>query len=159
MEGQINAERARIQIEELHKERVLKKNVEYLTSDLEAKDRFLAESVQRQQTLERRLDELNSAEIEQKAENERLLKANAALETQLMESVRNLENSKIYISELKKNEDAERRARASSAWQRSGGIATERINLVKELEDLKNVNKRLQDERDELELAVCFKLF
>ncbi len=159
MEGQINAERARIHIEELHKERVLKKNVEYLTSDLEAKDRFLAESVQRQQTLERRLDELNSAEIEQKAENERLLKANAALETQLMESVRNLENSKNYISELKKNEDAERRARASSAWQRSGGIATERINLVKELEDLKNVNKRLQDERDELELAVCFKLF
>jgi len=34
IEGQINAERARIHIEELHKERVLKKNVEYFTGHL-----------------------------------------------------------------------------------------------------------------------------
>jgi len=32
----------------------------------------------------------------------------------------------------------------------------ERAGLERELEELRNVNKRLQDERDELELIVSF---
>jgi hypothetical protein len=156
MERQISVERARIQETEMARERELKKNMESLVGDLEAKERYLAESVERQLALERRLGELNSAESEQKAENERLARANAQLEEQLMESVRSLEDSKSYISELRSRGEAERRARASSAWQRSEGVVVERAGLERELEELRNVNKRLQDERDELELIVSF---
>ena len=80
MERQITAEKSRINAVEAIRERELKKNMETLASDLDAKERVLYESQAKQAQMERQLQELNVTEFEQKCANEKLQRENAYLE-------------------------------------------------------------------------------
>lgn len=134
MENQIKSERARLSAQEALREKELKEKVEHAMIE---KERILQESISKQIEMERSLSQLNSIEYKQKQENERLMRENALLEEQLMESVKSLEDSKSYINTLKTQSKAENKERVKMAWKNTENIAVERESLVKELEKLR----------------------
>lgn len=151
MENQIKAEKNRIQGQEKLREKELKQKLE---SNLHEKEHYLQESINKQIEMERTLNKLNALEYQQKMENEKLQRENILLEERLLETNKNLEDSKSYISNLQTKTLTEKRNRVQNAWKNTETIALERENLVKELEEVRQHNKKLQDERDELELRV-----
>ncbi|CAF2633439.1 unnamed protein product [Rotaria sp. Silwood2] len=145
MEQQIKAEKAKVLAQEKLKERELR---EQMDRELRLKEQQLSELTKKQSDLEMKLLRLNLNESETKNENERLQKEKAQLEEQLQELTKGLEESKNYISQLQNQTKKEKRDRAKQALNLTENIAIERENLVKQLDSLKTINKRLVDERD-----------
>ncbi|VDN15754.1 unnamed protein product [Dibothriocephalus latus] len=71
------------------------------------------------------------------------------LERRLEETELNLKDCQEYIEVLSKKARDERRSRARAAMELSEGIALERETLVRQLNELREANRRLRDERDE----------
>jgi small GTP-binding protein len=145
MEQQIKAEKAKVLAQEKLKERELREQME---RELRIKEQQLSEVTKKQSDLEMKFLRLNLNESETKNENERLQKEKSLLEEQLQDITRNLEESKNYISQLQIQTKKEKRDRAKQALSLTENIAIERENLVKQLDSLKSINKRLVDERD-----------
>jgi len=145
MEQQIKAEKAKVFAQEKLKERELREQMERA---LRSKEQQLSEVTKKQSDLELKLLRFNLNESESKSENERLQKEKSELEGQLQDITRNLEESKNYISQLQVQTKKEKRDRAKQALNLTENIALERENLVKQLDSLKSINKRLVDERD-----------
>ncbi|KAK3094769.1 hypothetical protein FSP39_005976 [Pinctada imbricata] len=148
MEYQIKSEKEKIQTEEQIKERQLREAME---QELKEKDRQLQDLYQKHHEMESRLKDLNMMEAETKQENEKLVKEKETLEDMLMKSEENLEESKAYISQLRNQQKDEKRERARAAIKLTENIALERESLVKQLDLLKDVNKKLRDDQDEAE--------
>jgi len=145
MEQQIKAEKAKVLAQEKLKERELREQME---RELRSKEQQLNDVTKRQSDLEMKLLKLNLNESETKNENDRLQKEKSQLEEQLQEITRSLEESKNYIAQLQNQTKKEKRDRAKQALNLTENIAIERENLVKQLDSLKSINKRLVDERD-----------
>ncbi|UJR30236.1 hypothetical protein I4U23_017774 [Adineta vaga] len=145
MEQQIKAEKAKVLAQEKLKERELREQME---RELRSKEQHLAEVTKKQSELEIKLLRVNLNETETKSENDRLQKEKSQLEEQLQEITKSLEESKNYISQLQVQTKKEKRDRAKQALTLTESIALERENLVKQLDSLKTINKRLVDERD-----------
>lgn len=145
MEQQIKAEKAKVLAQEKLKERELREQME---RELRSKEQQLTEVTKKQSELEMKLLRVNLNESETKNENDRLQKEKQQLEEQLQEITRSLEESKNYISQLQIQTKKEKRDRAKQALNLTENIALERENLVKQLDSLKSINKRLVDERD-----------
>ncbi|CAF3426197.1 unnamed protein product [Rotaria socialis] len=145
MEQQIKAEKAKVLAQEKLKERELR---EQMDRELRSKEQQLSEIIKKQSDLEIKLLRLNLNESETKSENDRLQKEKVQLEEQLQELTRSLQESKSYISQLQIQTKKEKRDRAKQALTLTESIAIERENLVKQLDSLKSINKRLVDERD-----------
>ncbi|CAF1005588.1 unnamed protein product, partial [Brachionus calyciflorus] len=148
-EAQIKLEKSRITQKEKQKERELKEKLEV---DLSEKEKQLEESLGKQIEMEQKLFRLNLLEYQQKQENERLLKEKAMLEEELHEKNKSLQDSKSFINSLVQQTKEEKKNRAKQALKITENIAIERETLIRELELLKEINKKLQDERDEIEL-------
>ncbi|VDI24672.1 Ras and EF-hand domain-containing protein [Mytilus galloprovincialis] len=149
MEYQIKKEKERILSEEQLKERNVRETLE---RDLEEKDKQLQELLNRHAEMEKKLETLNLVETETKQENEKLAKDKEELEDMLMKSQVGLEDSKMYIDQLRHQQKKEKQDRARSAIKLTESIALERESLVKQLDTLKDVNKRLRDDKDEAEI-------
>ncbi|RNA39993.1 ras and EF-hand domain-containing -like [Brachionus plicatilis] len=149
MEAQIKNERSKITQKESQKENEIK---EKLGKDLLDKDKQLQDSLSKQIDMEQKLFRLNLLEYKQKQENERLIKEKAMLEEQLQEKNQSLQDSKSYINSLVQQTKEEKRNRFKETLKITENIAIERETLIKELELLKDINRKLRDERDELEL-------
>lgn len=149
MEYQIKKEKERILSEEQLKERNVRETLE---RDLEEKDKQLQELLNRHAEMEKKLEELNLVETETKQENEKLAKDKEELEDMLMKSQVGLEDSKMYIDQLRLQQKKEKQDRARSAIKLTESIALERESLVKQLDTLKDVNKKLRDDKDEAEI-------
>ncbi|CAG2220457.1 RAB45 [Mytilus edulis] len=149
MEYQIKKEKERILSEEQLKERNVRETLE---RDLEEKDKQLQELLNRHSEMEKKLETLNLVETETKQENEKLAKDKEELEDMLMKSQVGLEDSKMYIDQLRHQQKKEKQDRARSAIKLTESIALERESLVKQLDTLKDVNKRLRDDKDEAEI-------
>ncbi|XP_063400734.1 EF-hand calcium-binding domain-containing protein 4B-like [Mytilus trossulus] len=149
MEYQIKKEKERILSEEQLKERNVRETLE---RDLEEKDKQLQELLNRHSEMEKKLETLNLVETETKQENEKLAKDKDELEDMLMKSQVGLEDSKMYIDQLRHQQKKEKQDRARSAIKLTESIALERESLVKQLDTLKDVNKRLRDDKDEAEI-------
>ncbi|CAF0791335.1 unnamed protein product [Adineta steineri] len=145
MEQQIKIEKSKVLEEEKLKERELREQME---EELRIKEQQLAEVIKTQRELELKLLHTNLNETETKNDNERLQKEKIELEQQLQDIARNFEESKHYISQLQIQTKKEKRDRAKHALSLTENLAIERENLVKELDTLKSLNKRLVDERD-----------
>ncbi|XP_059170674.1 EF-hand calcium-binding domain-containing protein 4B-like [Physella acuta] len=148
MELQIKQEREKILAEEKAKERQLRNELE---EQLHEKERQLQEFLNRQQELEQKMQQLNKMEKLTKQENERLQKEKDELEELLSQSQESLEESRSYIHQIQLQQKDEKKERARAALMLSEGIAIERESLVKQLDLLKDVNKRLRDDKDEAE--------
>ncbi|XP_076451627.1 EF-hand calcium-binding domain-containing protein 4B-like isoform X2 [Babylonia areolata] len=146
MEYQMKREQDRILTEEKAKEKQLREEME---AALKEKERQLIEMQNRHQEMEDRLAKLNLMEANTKQENQRLMQEKESLEELLTESQDSLEESRSYIAMLQTQQRDEKKERARAALQLSEGIALERETLVKQLGMLKDVNKRLLDDKDE----------
>ncbi|CAF1035557.1 unnamed protein product [Didymodactylos carnosus] len=153
MEQQIKAEKAQVLAQEKLKERELREQME---RELRAKEAQLMDVQKLQSDLEMKVFRLNMTESEIKNENERLQKEKFQLEGQLQEISKNLEESKNYISQLQNQTKKEKRDRAKQALNLTENIAIERESLVKQLDILKSVNKKLVDERDVIDAKVLY---
>ncbi|KAK7496803.1 hypothetical protein BaRGS_00012012, partial [Batillaria attramentaria] len=101
--------------------------------------------------MEEKLAKLNKEEAATKEDNQRLKHEKEMLEDMLVQSQETLEESRSYIDILQSQQRDEKKQRARAALQLSEGIALERESLVKQLDMLKDVNKRLLDDKDEAE--------
>ncbi|GFR95278.1 Ras and EF-hand domain-containing protein-like [Elysia marginata] len=117
-------------VQEKNKEKQMRSELEL---QLQEKERQLQEILTRHQEMEQKLSKLNQVETQTKQENERLQKEKDELEELLGQSQENLEESR------------------TAALMLSEGIAIERESLVKQLDILKDVNKKLRDDKDEAE--------
>ncbi|CAF1086593.1 unnamed protein product [Didymodactylos carnosus] len=145
MENQIKAEKAKVLAQEKFKEREFRDQME---RELRTKEAQLADVQKRKSDLEMKVFRLNMNEAETKSENERLQKEKLQLEEQVQEIARNLSESKSYISQLQNQTKKDKIHRAKQALNFTENLAIERETLVKQLDILKSVNKRLVDERD-----------
>ncbi|CAF1509459.1 unnamed protein product [Adineta ricciae] len=145
MEQQIKIEKAKVLEEEKLKEREIREQME---KELRIKEQQLADITKSQKELELRLLHTNLNEAETKNDNDRLQKEKIQLEQQLQQIVQDLEDSKQYISQLQIQTKREKRDRAKQTLSLTENLAIERENLVRELDTLKTLNKRLVDERD-----------
>ncbi|XP_055932389.1 EF-hand calcium-binding domain-containing protein 4B-like isoform X3 [Argiope bruennichi] len=150
MEEQLRSEKERILEQERRKEQRLRDELE---AELQLKDHQLKDLLEKHAQIESQLDELNSVDSEKKSENVKLQKDRDHLESRLAASERMLHEMKNQLSLLRKRSIEERRKRAQAAIKVSEGIALERENLVMELHHLKEINKQLLDEKDELALG------
>ncbi|CAG5132489.1 unnamed protein product, partial [Candidula unifasciata] len=146
MELQIKEEREKILAEERARERQTRAELE---SQLKEREKQLQEILSRHQELEAKLQTINKTEVMTKQENERLQKERDQLEEMLSQSRDNLEESRAYIQQMQLQQKDEKRERAMAALMLSEGIAIERESLVKQLDILKDVNKKLRDDQDE----------
>ncbi|XP_072016632.1 LOW QUALITY PROTEIN: EF-hand calcium-binding domain-containing protein 4B-like [Amphiura filiformis] len=145
METQIKSERERI----LHEERDRERIKEDLSTQVKSKEEQLQELMKRQTELEEKLGDLTVAEQEAREAREELEKDNYELRSELDNSKYDLKESKGYLSEVQGKIKKEKRERAQVAFKVTAGIVQERESLVKQLEMLRDMNKKLQDERDE----------
>ncbi|CAF3256647.1 unnamed protein product [Rotaria socialis] len=145
MEQQIKTEKSNVLEQEKLKEREIREQME---EELRIKEQQLAEVTKKKNALEMKLFDINLNETEMKHDNERLQQEKAELEEQLQEIIKNLEESKHYISQLQLQTNKEKRDRAKQTLNLTENIAIEHENLVQELDKLKSINQRLLDERD-----------
>ncbi|KAK3603213.1 hypothetical protein CHS0354_036142 [Potamilus streckersoni] len=125
MEYQIKQEKEKAVAEEQLKERQMRETLE---RELREKDLALQDMLHKHQEEKEKLEE------------------------ELMKSQQNLEESKYYINQLKDQQKDEKRERARAALKLSEGIALERESLVKQLDMLRDVNRKLRDDKDEAEI-------
>ncbi|KAG8199014.1 hypothetical protein JTE90_001809 [Oedothorax gibbosus] len=147
MEEQLKVEKEKILQQEQEKEQRLRSELE---TELSLKDNQLKTLLEKHAEMESQLAELNSEDSAKKYENMQISKDRDELESRLCASERMLSDMKNQLKLLRQKSIEERRNRAQSALRRSEGIALERENLVMELHHLKEVNKKLLDEKDEL---------
>uniref|UniRef100_A0A2L2YEN3 Ras and EF-hand domain-containing protein n=1 Tax=Parasteatoda tepidariorum TaxID=114398 RepID=A0A2L2YEN3_PARTP len=147
MEEQLRIEKEKLLDQEQRKEQKMRNELE---TELELKDQQLSELLSKHAEMEKQLAELDSKNSEKKYDNVKLQKDRDMLENRLSASEKMLHEMKNSLDLLRKRSLEEKRARAQAAIRVSEGIAIERENLVSELNHLKEVNKQLQDEKDEL---------
>lgn len=100
------------------------------------------------------MKQLNMTETETKLENEKLAREKEMLEESLYQSQTTLEESKSYINQIRMQQKDDKRERARAALKLSEGIAIERESLVKQLDLLRNMNKKLRDDKDEADISL-----
>ncbi|BFZ04269.1 hypothetical protein BsWGS_07309 [Bradybaena similaris] len=148
MELQIKQEREKILSEKAVKEKHMRGQ---LGTQLEEKEKQLDDILTRQQELEKQMSALNKVKTITKQENERLEKEKEQLESLLSQSQETLEASRMYIQqiELQQQEVTKERARAVMSFSES--VAAQKDSLQIQLGILRDINKRLRDDKDEAE--------
>ncbi|XP_070566562.1 EF-hand calcium-binding domain-containing protein 4B-like isoform X2 [Ptychodera flava] len=150
MENQIKAERERILNEEKEKERKVR---EEMAQEILQKDQKLHELLQKQADLEKKIEHMTVNQQEITTENDMLAKVNFELEDKLKDTDLSLQESKQYLKELQEKSMREKRERAHASLRVTEGISRERESLVRQLDILREMNKKLRDEKDMHEAA------
>ncbi|XP_071957021.1 EF-hand calcium-binding domain-containing protein 4B-like [Antedon mediterranea] len=148
MEHQLKMEKDRIAAEEQDKG---KKVVDSLSQQLTQKDNELRELLAQQAKLESKLEHLSLSESIMKEENQQLQKEKDVLIDQLDDTTTNLEEQRMYLKEVKNTIKRDKKERAMHTIKMTQGITSERESLVHQLDVLRDVNKKLQDEKDAFE--------
>nr|XP_006813971.1 PREDICTED: ras and EF-hand domain-containing protein-like [Saccoglossus kowalevskii] len=145
MEIQIKAEKEKILNEEKGKERKIR---EEMSQELLRKEQEVQELLQKQKDLETKLQEMNATQSEIATENEELAKYNESLQDKLENTSISLVEAKQYLKEIQEKALREKRERAQAALKVTEGIAQERESLVRQLDMLRDMNKKLKDDKD-----------
>ncbi|XP_075243238.1 EF-hand calcium-binding domain-containing protein 4B-like isoform X3 [Convolutriloba macropyga] len=147
METQIELERQRAKRQEQEREQKMRDD---MIEELQQKERQLQELISKKNSLAEQVKRLQGEESSVRLENDQLLRKNEELE----EAVRKLDSSyhdtQHYLKTIKDQMNQEKRERARAALKVNESIAKERSTLVQQLDELREENKQLKDERDEL---------
>ncbi|GAB1598435.1 ras and EF-hand domain-containing protein-like isoform X2 [Argonauta hians] len=148
MEYQIKREKEAI----LNKEKTKESNFrDEMEKELFEKEYQLQNLLTKQKELENKLNEINYSEMEAKTTNDRLAKDKDDLLYRLKQSQECIDEQNSYIQHLHQQQKDEKRERSKIAIKFTEGLALERESLVKQLEHLRSVNRKLQDDKDEAE--------
>ncbi|XP_078538922.1 EF-hand calcium-binding domain-containing protein 4A isoform X1 [Lissotriton helveticus] len=122
-----------------------------LQKELRNKEQELENIVSRQKQLERRLQELNSEQVETRVRNEQLRQLNQDLLEQLEQSRCSLEAARGQLQTLQKQADLEQDLKDRVVFKVSKNMQKEKQSLLRQLELLREMNKKLRDDRDSFE--------
>uniref|UniRef100_A0A914X1U8 EF-hand domain-containing protein n=1 Tax=Plectus sambesii TaxID=2011161 RepID=A0A914X1U8_9BILA len=153
MEQQIRVEKERILEQEKQKAQKVREDME---KELLDKDQHLQEIIRKHNELEKKYSKIATTHTLTEQENEELQKERHTFEKEkdLMESDleqlrRAHEEAREQLENIKRQTKEEKKRRAKESFKVTEGIAHERESLVKQLDDLRVMNQRLKDERDE----------
>ncbi|XP_071850638.1 EF-hand calcium-binding domain-containing protein 4B-like isoform X2 [Apostichopus japonicus] len=145
MERQIQGEKEKLIAQEKERE---KRDKEEMDAEMRRKEELLQELLQKQTELEVKLSKLSTTEKQTKEQKDKLEETNNKLFGKLEFAEKDLEQTKSYLRSLQDKVKEEKRARADASLRVTRGIAEERASLCKQLSLLKDMNKKLVDERD-----------
>ncbi|XP_027498254.1 EF-hand calcium-binding domain-containing protein 4A isoform X2 [Corapipo altera] len=147
MEQQIKAERERLVCQEaLRHDRS-----NLLQRELHNKEQELEKILYRQKKLEHQLQSLNSEQLETRVQNEKLRHLNENLLEELEKSKWELEAVKGQLQKLQKEAQLEQEQKDRDVFRVSKNMQKEKQSLLRQLELLREMNKKLRDERDAFE--------
>uniref|UniRef100_A0A8D2JAV7 Calcium release activated channel regulator 2B n=1 Tax=Varanus komodoensis TaxID=61221 RepID=A0A8D2JAV7_VARKO len=147
MEQQIKAERERLLCQESMKQD--KSNL--LQKELQSKEQEFEALLYRQRKLEHQLQSQNSAQLEMRVQNERLQLLNENLLDQVERSKWELEVARSHLQQLQKKAELEQEQKERDVFRVSKNMQKEKQSLLRQLELLREMNKKLRDERDAFE--------
>ncbi|XP_014663685.1 PREDICTED: EF-hand calcium-binding domain-containing protein 4B-like [Priapulus caudatus] len=151
MEQQISEEREKLIAAEKARERRRKLDMK---AEFEEKEQQLQNILCRQVSMEKKLEELNSAESQSRQQNELLASENEDLRRALVECSAVSDDSSSAdhgLSQLRVQQRLQRRSRAEACVKVSESIANDRVSLLQQLELLRKMNEKLSDDKDEIE--------
>ncbi|XP_069713859.1 EF-hand calcium-binding domain-containing protein 4A isoform X2 [Phaenicophaeus curvirostris] len=147
MEQQIKAERDRLTCQEaLRHDRS-----NLLQKELHNKEQELEKILYRQKKLEHQLQSLNSEQLEARVQNERLRHLNENLLEELEKSKWELEAVKGQLQKLQKDAKLDQEQKDRDVFRVSKNMQKEKQSLLRQLELLREMNKKLRDEREAFE--------
>ncbi|XP_027715964.1 EF-hand calcium-binding domain-containing protein 4A isoform X2 [Vombatus ursinus] len=140
MEQQICAERERLQNQDSSRQ----DRVSHILQELQNRDQELDQASRRQSELEQRLQQQTSEQLEMQVRNAQLWLANEELRTQLEQSRAQLEAAQGQLLRLQAETQTDKA-------QKRRNMQKEKHSLLRQLELLRDLNRRLRDDRDAFE--------
>ncbi|XP_068115735.1 EF-hand calcium-binding domain-containing protein 4A [Hyperolius riggenbachi] len=148
MEQQIKVERERLLRQDSTRQQDRHTS---LQRELMRKEQELEGIALRQRQLENRLQSVNSEQLETRVQNDRLRQLNEELIEQLEGTKADLEKAQENLLRLRKQEQDENERKKRDAYKVSQNMQKEKQSLLRQLELLRDMNKKLRDERDVFE--------
>ncbi|XP_063145370.1 EF-hand calcium-binding domain-containing protein 4A [Candoia aspera] len=147
MEQQIKAEREQL----LHQESARLEKSSLLQKELQSKEQEFEKTLYWQKKLEHQLQCQNTEQLEMRVQNERLRILSENLLGQLERTKWELEVARSRLQELQKAAQVEQEQKDRDIFQASKNMQKEKQSLLRQLELLREMNKKLRDERDMVE--------
>ncbi|XP_068963996.1 EF-hand calcium-binding domain-containing protein 4A isoform X2 [Petaurus breviceps papuanus] len=147
MEQQICAERERQQNQDSSRQ----DRLSHILCELQSRDQELDGASRRQRELEQQLQQRTSELLETQVQNAQLWLANEELRTQLEQSRTQLEAAQEELRRLRAEAQAEKEEKHRDVLIVSRNMQKEKHSLLRQLELLRDLNRRLRDERDAFE--------
>ncbi|XP_034542383.1 EF-hand calcium-binding domain-containing protein 4A isoform X2 [Notolabrus celidotus] len=145
METQIREERE-IRLSQDSSKR--KQRGQQLEEELKMKEHDLENTLNKQKELETRVRQLSCEQDNFKQQNQQLRSLNIQLQEQVENSREQLQKALAQLSLLQLNDAQEQVARQRSVMKVSTNMQKEKGSLMRQLELLRDMNKRLRDEKD-----------
>ncbi|XP_069752816.1 EF-hand calcium-binding domain-containing protein 4A [Narcine bancroftii] len=145
MEQQIKREKERLLNQDVwkHSERN-----HQLEKELKRKEQDLENILLQQKKLEQQFEEFNCEQTDVRIQNERLRCMNEELQEQLDRTMHDLDTTRYNFQLLQEEHRNEHQKKARDVLQVSKNMQKERESLLRQLELLREMNKRLRDEKD-----------
>ncbi|KAM6960626.1 EF-hand calcium-binding domain-containing protein 4A [Aplochiton taeniatus] len=122
--------------------------VQQLQEELKARELELDSSLSKQKELETRIQLLSGEQVEMKETSQQLQGLNLQLQEQLENSREDLQSALAQLNLIQSHSDQEHIARQSNVLKVSKNMQKEKDSLLRQLEMLRDMNKRLRDEKD-----------
>ncbi|XP_054895056.1 EF-hand calcium-binding domain-containing protein 4A isoform X3 [Poeciliopsis prolifica] len=145
MESQIREEKEKWAAQDSLKE---KQRGQQLEEELKIREQELENTMNRQKELETRIRTLNCEQTNIKEQNRQLRSLNHQLQEQVESSRERLQSALRQLSLLQANAAQEQVARQRNVMRVSRNIKKEKESLMRQLEILRDMNRRLRDEKD-----------
>lgn len=145
MESQMREEREKHLAQETIKQ---KQRGTQLEEELKIREQELENSLTKQKELETRIEQLSYEKANLKQQNQQLRSLNIQLQEQVESSREQLQAVLGQLSLLQHDAAQEQEARQRNVMKVSRNIQKEKDSLLRQLELLRDMNKRLRDEKD-----------
>ncbi|XP_072128361.1 EF-hand calcium-binding domain-containing protein 4A isoform X1 [Mobula birostris] len=119
-----------------------------LERELKRKEQDLENIILQQKKLEQQFEEFNCEQIDVRMQNERLRQMNEELQEQLERTKQDLNNTSYHLQILQEEARNEHQKKARDVLKVSKNMQKERESLLRQLELLREMNKKLRDEKD-----------
>ncbi|XP_044125872.1 EF-hand calcium-binding domain-containing protein 4A [Bufo gargarizans] len=148
MEQQIKIERERLLKKDSMRQQDRHSN---LQRELMRKEQELEGIALRQRQLEQQLHSINNEQLETRVQNDRLKQLNEDLVEQLEKTKTDLEKAQTHLLRLREQEKEELERKKRDVFKVSRNMQKEKQSLLRQLELLREMNKKLRDEKDVFE--------
>ncbi|XP_068615338.1 EF-hand calcium-binding domain-containing protein 4A-like [Brachionichthys hirsutus] len=145
MEGQIREEKDKRQAQERVRQ---KQRGQQLEEELKTREQELENTLSKQREMESRIHQLSCEQTKIKEQNQQLRSLNIQLQEQLESSREQLQTALAQLNLLQLNASQEQVARQRNVAKVSGNMQKEKDSLLRQLELLRDMNRRLRDEKD-----------
>ncbi|XP_014901712.1 EF-hand calcium-binding domain-containing protein 4A isoform X2 [Poecilia latipinna] len=145
MESQIREEKEKWAAQDSLKE---KQRGQQLEEELKTREQELENTINKQKELETRIRTLNCEQTNIREQNRQLRRLNSQLQEQVESSRERLQSALRQLSLLQANAAQEQVARQRNVMRVSRNIKKEKESLMRQLEILRDMNRRLRDEKD-----------